>query len=216
MTRRGGWLDFLHGAVTRNVGLKLSSIFIAVVLFSVVHGAEDLRRNVFVGVVAVPPGDAKDLMLVSEIPDRIRLTLSGTRAQLNSINPNDLAPVELKVHDPSQEHYYFSPSDFDLPAGVAITQIAPTSVDLRWVKRAQAPDLVDRPGIDHGAEAIGRALAQHDIQPLLNLRLGERVHAGGRLVQNEDGGIFEQDAGHRHQLTLSHREVAATLTDIGI
>ena len=58
------------------------------------------------------------------------------------------------------------------------------------------------------AITIAGALLQHHVQPFLDLRLGQRVDAGGRLVQDEDGRVLQQHARQRDQLPLAHREAA--------
>ena len=67
---------------TSNLGLKASALGIAILMFSLVHGAEDMERNVYIDVVVRPPPDAADMILVTETPDnawvgglRLRLVL---------------------------------------------------------------------------------------------------------------------------------------------
>ena len=67
--------------VTENIGLKASALGIAILMFSLVHGAEDMERNIYVDVVVRPPPDAKDMILVTETPDRVRVRLKGSRAR---------------------------------------------------------------------------------------------------------------------------------------
>ena len=83
-----GIVDALHVIrlfFTENLGLKAGAIGIAILMFSLVHGAEDMERNVYVGVVVQPPSDAQDMILATEIPDRVRVRLKGSRARLNAI-----------------------------------------------------------------------------------------------------------------------------------
>ena len=57
---------------------------------------------------------------------------------------------------------------------------------------------------------------QNEIQRLLDLPFGEGVNAGGRFIQNEDGGVLHQHAHQRHELTLPHRKPVAALADFGV
>lgn len=132
-------VDALHSIrlfFTENLGLKASAIGIAILMFSLVHGAEDVERNVYVGVVVEPPPDAQDMILVTEIPDRVRVRLKGSRARLNAIRQENLPPVDVKLESKDETQYYFEKEMFDLPAGISIMQVVPPSLVFKWVPRA--------------------------------------------------------------------------------
>lgn len=75
--------------------------------------------------------------------------------------------------------------------------------------------LDDLPGAQHhdavglldGGQAVrdhdGGAVAQQFVQPLLDQRLGERVHAGGGLVQDDDLRPLQQHSGKGDKLALA-------------
>ncbi len=127
----------LKSLVTHNLGLKLTSIAGAIMMFSVVRGAEDAQRSVFVDVVAILPPPSAGRMLVSELPDRVRLTFKGSRVQLNAIQPELLPSVEIDLTDTSVPYYYFADDEFEVPPGIQITQVAPASIQLRWAERIE-------------------------------------------------------------------------------
>ena len=127
----------IRSLLTRNVGLKLISLTTAVVLFFVVRGAEDAQRAVFVEVVAQTPTEDTGHMLVSELPAKVRLTLRGSSSQLSSIRTEEMDPVEINLVDTSLSYYYFEPAAFDLPAGVRVEAIAPSTVPLVWAERGE-------------------------------------------------------------------------------
>src|SRR5581483_7502299 len=54
---------------------------------------------------------------------------------------------------------------------------------------------------------------EDEIQRLLNLPLGERINAGSRFIEDEDGGTLDEDSHQRHKLSLPHREAVAALAD---
>jgi YbbR domain-containing protein len=120
---------------TENLGLKASALGIAILMFSLVHGAEDMERNVYVGVVVQPPPDAQDMILVTEIPDRVRVRLKGSRARLNAIRQENLPPVDVKLKTTDEPRYYFEKEMFDLPTGVSVMQVVPPSLAFKWVPR---------------------------------------------------------------------------------
>jgi YbbR domain-containing protein len=121
---------------TENLGLKASAIGIAILMFSLVHGAEDMERNVYVGVVVKPPSDAQDMILVTEIPDKVRVRLKGSRARLNAIRQENLPPVDVKLKTKEEPRYYLEKEMFDLPTGVSVMQVVPPSLVFKWVPRA--------------------------------------------------------------------------------
>jgi YbbR domain-containing protein len=121
---------------TENLGLKASAIGIAILMFSLVHGAEDMERNVYVGVVVQPPSDAQDMILVTEIPDKVRVRLKGSRARLNAIRQENLPPVDVKLKTKEEPRYYLEKEMFDLPTGVSVMQVVPPSLVFKWVPRA--------------------------------------------------------------------------------
>jgi len=121
---------------TENLGLKAGAIGIAILMFSLVHGAEDMERNVYVGVVVQPPPDAQDMILVTEIPDKVRVRLKGSRARLNAIRQESLPPVDLELKTKEEPRYYFEKEMFDLPTGVSVMQVVPPSLVFKWVPRA--------------------------------------------------------------------------------
>jgi YbbR domain-containing protein len=125
--------------VMHNVGLKIASLIAAIVLFSLVRGAEDAQRSVFVDVVALLPTPNSGKMLVSELPDQVRLTLKGSRSQINAIRPENIPPVQIDLTDTDLRYYYFADDEFDVPAGVTITQVGPTSIALDWATRVERP-----------------------------------------------------------------------------
>lgn len=134
-----GFVDALHAirlSITSNFGLKASALGIAILMFSLVHGAEDMERNVYIDVVVQPPPDAEGMILVTEIPDRVRVRLKGSRARLNTIRQENLPPVDVKLKSRDEARYYFEKEMFDLPAGVSVVQVVPPSLTFKWVPRA--------------------------------------------------------------------------------
>jgi YbbR domain-containing protein len=121
---------------TSNLGLKASAIGLAMVMFSLVHGAEDMERSVYVGVVVQPPPDADDMILVTEIPDRVRVRIRGSRARLNAIRQENLPPVDVVLKTADEPRFYFEKEMFDLPTGVTVVEVVPPSLAFKWVPRA--------------------------------------------------------------------------------
>jgi YbbR domain-containing protein len=129
-------LNAIRILVTENLGLKASALGIAILMFSLVHGAEDMERNIYVDVVVRPPPDAKDMILVTETPDRVRVRIKGSRARLNSLRQEVLPAVDVELKSREETRFYFEKEMFDLPTGVSVMQVVPPSLVFKWVPRA--------------------------------------------------------------------------------
>lgn len=130
-------LESVRRGVFQDIGLKLASLAAALVLFSVVHGAEDAQKSVYVDLITLLPTEDSGRMLVSDVPVRVRVTLTGSRSQLNSIRQEQLAPVQIDLRGHRGDEYYFSDEDLDLPVGVEIAQWEPASIPLEYAVRAE-------------------------------------------------------------------------------
>lgn len=142
--------SFVRKLFFENLPLKIFSIVASLALFSLVRGAEDAQRSVFVDVVAVLPDSASGRILLSDIPDRVRVTLRGSNALLRSIRGGDIPPIQVTLDDTRARLYYFDPERIEIPAGVEITQIAPATIPLQWADRTERrlpvqPTLEGRP-----------------------------------------------------------------------
>src|SRR3954469_10273536 len=82
-------------AITKNLGLKIFSLIVAVGLFTVVRGSESGQRTLYVPVVAVLPPEASGKILVSDLPDKVKVPLSGSRSVVNSIDNVDAVQIDL-------------------------------------------------------------------------------------------------------------------------
>ena len=70
-------------------------------------------------------------------------------------------------------------------------------------------------GADDGAEAVGDhergAIPQQPAERSLHLKLGDRIDAAGRLVQDDDRRIGQEGARERDQLALTGAQARAAL-----
>jgi YbbR domain-containing protein len=123
----------LRRMLLQNVGLKLFSLMVSVGLFAAVHGSESGQRSLDVPVVAVLPPESSGKILVSDIPDSVRVTLSGSRSVLNSINRVDAVQVDIRE---APSFYTFEGQALGLPTGIAV-EVDPTVLRLRWEPRAE-------------------------------------------------------------------------------
>jgi YbbR domain-containing protein len=148
---------------THNMGLKLIALAMAIGLFSLLRGSEDAQRSIFVDVLVLMPPPETGQMLVSDVPDRVKVTLRGSRSVLNALRDQDIPPVQIDLRKPSASYYYFETDDFELPRGAEIVQLAPASIPLAWAKRV-VEDVRVQPRID-GAPAPGLVAQAVEVSP---------------------------------------------------
>jgi len=132
-----GVRSMLASIFVENAGLKLISLVASIGLFSVVHGAEDAQKSIYVDVISTLPDAASGRMLISEIPVRVRVTLTGSPSQLNTIRPDDVPPIEVDLRDTRRVVYEIDPSDIDVPVGVSVQAVEPHTITLDWVERRE-------------------------------------------------------------------------------
>lgn len=78
----------------------------------------------------------------------------------------------------------------------------------------------DAAGGADGGKAMGdderRAVLGQLVKGVLDLRLGHGIERRGRLVKDQDGRIFQEDAGDGDALLLPARQERAALADVGV
>ncbi len=119
-----GWTD--------NLGLKSFALAASIVLFSLVHSEEDAQRTVFMDVVALLPPPGAEKMLISELPDQVKVTLRGSRSQINAIQRHELPPVQVDLSDTGLSYFYFESAAIEVPGTVSIVKIQPAAIKLTW------------------------------------------------------------------------------------
>jgi YbbR domain-containing protein len=127
------WVSRIQRIVLQNIGLKTFSLLVSIGLFTVVHGSESGQRSLHVPVVALLPPESSGKVLIGEIPDKVKLTLRGSRSVLNSIDSVDAVQIDLTD---AARYYYFEPDSFGLPAGIDV-QVTPATLALHWEKRLE-------------------------------------------------------------------------------
>lgn len=122
------FLARVQRAVLQNIGLKTFSLLVSIGLFTVVHGSESGQRSIHVPVVALLPPQSSGKILVNEIPDKVKVTMSGSRSVLDSISTIDSVQIDLTK---AERYYHFDPDVFGLPSGIDV-QVTPPSLTLQW------------------------------------------------------------------------------------
>ncbi|MBU6375197.1 MAG: hypothetical protein KGQ59_04325 [Bdellovibrionales bacterium] len=117
----------LKSAVTLNLGTKLVSILVAVILWVVVLGSRnvDVSKEVPLEILAPP-----ELVVANEMPERVVFRLSGPKAFLRAVSDRREPPIRVNLigSKPGLVTYRFFSDHIRLPIGVRVLSVNPASV----------------------------------------------------------------------------------------
>src|SRR5438552_12830577 len=126
----------IRAMLTENLNLKLLSFAFALVIYSLVHGGQDARRSIVVDLEAILPPESSDRVLVSSIPQSVRIFVRGSNQTIDKLRASSVSVViDLSRLAPS--HVMFDAKMVRLPEGVnvEIEQIDPPGLDLKREQR---------------------------------------------------------------------------------
>ncbi len=123
--------------LTHNLGLKVISLLSGIALFAIFSGADDVQRSIFVEVVPIHAPESSARVLISEVPERVKVTLRGNRSLLRSASEQTLDPIKMDLRNTDMRFYAFDPVAFDIPQGLSIVRITPDTVPLSWATRIE-------------------------------------------------------------------------------
>ena len=126
----------IRALITENLNLKLLSFAFALVIYSLVHGGQDARRSIVVDLEAILPAESSDRVLVSSIPQSVRIFARGTNQTIDNLRASSVSVV-MNLAQEAPTHVTFEPKMVRLPEGVnvEIEQFDPAFIDLKWEQR---------------------------------------------------------------------------------
>jgi hypothetical protein len=126
----------IRAMLTENLNLKLLSFAFALVIYSLVHGGQDARRSIVVDLEVALPPESSDRVLVSSIPQSVRIFVRGSNQTIDNLRASSVSVViDLSRLQPS--HVVFDAKMVRLPEGVNVEleQFDPPGLDLKWEQR---------------------------------------------------------------------------------
>ncbi|MDQ6988143.1 MAG: hypothetical protein Q9M25_10105 [Mariprofundaceae bacterium] len=125
--------------VLRTSGLQLLAVLIALILWVQVHGQGTV--SISMDVPLQVEGLRPDLAIINNLPDHVRVTISGLQARLNTLKPTDVrVPLSVAHMDkPGVVKQALEIADIRLPAGLTATKLQPDRLQVqldRVVQRA--------------------------------------------------------------------------------
>jgi hypothetical protein len=171
LSRRSAAVQWLVSAVTENVGLKLTALLIALALFGMVRGAGNVQRSMEVSLLARLPAPTAGRVLLTDLPERVRVTVRGAPSVVGGLRADDLGPVQVDLSDGRRPSVILDSSLFQVPGGVQIVSVQPSSLQLTWDAMVER-DVPIRADLTGSPEDGTHLAGQPEVQPA-------RVHVSG-------------------------------------
>lgn len=126
------WTSALD-SISENLGIKLVSLVISVGVFAYVRGSGTTQRSLDVPLLAMLPqgGDGRAVLL-SSLPDKVRVTVRGASSVVGSLRVEELGPVQVDLRVGTRPFVRMSSDLLSLPAGARFVSIEPTNIPLSW------------------------------------------------------------------------------------
>ncbi|MEN9723625.1 MAG: hypothetical protein RJB38_1611 [Pseudomonadota bacterium] len=133
-------LEQLKHSLTENLGTKIVSFLIALILWIVVLGSRSVEVSKDVPLEIITPSD---LVVANEVPEKLSFRLSGPKAFLRSVVDRKEEPIRVNLigNKPGLVTYRFFSDHIRLPLGVRVLSVTPPSVliKLEPMKKREVP-----------------------------------------------------------------------------
>jgi hypothetical protein len=182
---RPEWLEWIVSAATENIGLKLASLLISLALFGMVRGAGNVQRSMEVSLLARLPPSTSGRVLLTDLPERVRVTVRGAPSVVGGLRADDLGPVQVDLSDGRRPSVILDSSLFEVPGGVQIVTIQPSSLQLTWDAIVDR-DIPIRADVTGTPEAGTHLTATPEVVP-------PRVHVSGPGLYVDPLGAVRTD-----------------------
>ncbi|HLM75667.1 MAG TPA: YbbR-like domain-containing protein [Polyangiaceae bacterium] len=132
MTAKDGWRGAIRSAALDNLSLKILSLVCALGVYAFIHGAENVQRTMAVSVVSIMPPETANRQLLSPLPTEVAVTVQGSRTHLDDLRAEDLGSLQLDLRSGRETRIDLDSSMFHVPVGVAVVQIYPATLEVKW------------------------------------------------------------------------------------
>jgi YbbR domain-containing protein len=134
--------------ILSNIGTKLISVAIAVVIWVIVLGSRNVEATKEIALEVITPAN---MVAANEVPDRIAFRLSGPKAFLRAVLDRRDEPIRVNLANakPGLVTYRFFSDNIRLPIGVKVLSINPTAIliKLEPIKEREVPVRAELRGI---------------------------------------------------------------------
>lgn len=123
---------WLKGAFVDNAALKLVALVLSLTVFVLVHSERDRSIVAYVGLGYTMP---EDRVLVSRRLDQVRVTIEGSARRIRRFDEREMGRIPVDLTQETDGEYVFDPSTVDLPEGLKLISISPSSMTLDFEPR---------------------------------------------------------------------------------
>jgi len=139
----------IHNAVSflRASGMQILAVIIALALWAQVHGQG--TGSISMDVPLQVEGLSPEIAIVNNLPDHVRVTVSGLQARLNGLTPADIrVPLDVShMTKPGVIDQALEISAIRLPAGLTVTKLQPDRLQVQLDRIVQRQIAV-KPRVD--------------------------------------------------------------------
>lgn len=102
-------------------------------LFSVVRGSGNVQRSIDVPATFVlPPTSTGNPVLLSSLPDKVRVTVRGSPSVLGPLRADDIGPLQIDVREGRARQVHLDAELLALPAGATLVSFTPDTIPMQW------------------------------------------------------------------------------------
>jgi YbbR domain-containing protein len=191
----------------RNVGLKLLSVAVAVLLWLVVSGDPVVERTLRVGLELQRTPDG--LELVGAVPETVSVRLRGRASELSGLGPADVSVVAVSLKkQPGRRLFTLTSNLVTAPYGLEVMQVTPATLTLAFEPRVTRVVPV-RPQIE-GTPVPGHGVTNVSVTPS-QVRIEGPESAVGSLTE-----VATEPVSVERATTLVREAVALELPESGV
>ncbi len=134
-------IELLKNLLFKNPGLKIGSLFLAVIVWFAIHGEAQIEA--FITIDVQLKNRPTNLIITNAVTDKIHLRIRGSRTQIKKVQEQPPDPYEIDLANTESGSALFRVFSFDftLPRGVQITRINPQliTVELEQQESKELP-----------------------------------------------------------------------------
>lgn len=125
----------IREALTQNVRLKALAMILTIFVFILVRGGRDATARITVDVEYIPPTQMSDRVLMTEIPETVKLRVSGSPRVVQLATEDEPPPLTLDLRDQRDGPFMLDEALFRVSPGLEVVSVRPATIGLRYETR---------------------------------------------------------------------------------